>query len=98
MDGSVAEGALWCRGRGGDAAAFGLIFDLHRDRVFRHSLRILQNHDDAEDACGVAFLELGEHVQAELLAEDLACDSSAYARALLVQGWADDGRTQHPRR
>lgn len=58
MDGSVAEDALWRRGLAGDAAAFGLIFDLHRDRVFRHSFRILQNHDDAEDACGVAFLEL----------------------------------------
>lgn len=58
MDGSVAEDALWRRALAGDAAAFGLIFDLHRDRIFRHSFRILRNHDDAEDACGVAFLEL----------------------------------------
>lgn len=52
------EYACWQRGLAGDADAFALIFDLHRDRVFRHAYRVLQNHADAEDAAAVAFLEL----------------------------------------
>jgi len=52
------EAALWHRGLRGDAEAFGALFDLHRDRVFRHAFRILQNHADAEDATAVSFLEL----------------------------------------
>lgn len=35
-----------------------MLFDLHRDRVFRHAYRILQNRADAEDAAAMAFLEL----------------------------------------
>ncbi|MGQ2915017.1 RNA polymerase sigma factor [Microbacterium aurantiacum] len=53
-----AQGTLWERGAAGDDGAFGLIFDLHRDRVFRHAYRILQDVHDAEDASAVAFLEL----------------------------------------
>ena len=53
-----AQGTLWERGAAGDGGAFGLIFDLHRDRVFRHAYRILQDVHDAEDASAVAFLEL----------------------------------------
>ena len=53
-----SEQALWERGVAGDGDAFGLIFDLHRDRVFRHAYRILQDVHDAEDATAVAFLEL----------------------------------------
>jgi RNA polymerase sigma-70 factor (ECF subfamily) len=56
MDGG--ERVLWERGLGGDAEAFGVIFDLHRDRVFRHAYRMLQDQVDAEDAVAVAFLEL----------------------------------------
>lgn len=52
------EYALWQRGLAGDADAFALIFDLHRDRVFRHAYRVLRNHADAEDAAAVSFLEL----------------------------------------
>ncbi|MGN6220579.1 MAG: RNA polymerase sigma factor [Microbacterium sp.] len=50
--------ALWTRGIAGDGEAFGLVFDAFHDRVFRHAYRILQNAHDAEDASGVAFLEL----------------------------------------
>jgi len=53
-----AERALWQRGATGDGGAFGLIFDLHGDRVFRHAYRILRDVQDAEDASAVAFLEL----------------------------------------
>lgn len=53
-----AEESLWARGADGDGEAFGVLFDLHRDRLFRHAYRMLQNTHDAEDACAVAFLEL----------------------------------------
>ncbi|MCS5716157.1 sigma-70 family RNA polymerase sigma factor [Herbiconiux sp. CPCC 205716] len=49
---------LWRRAREGDPAAFGEVFDLHKDRVFRHAYRILLDWHDAEDVAGTAFLEL----------------------------------------
>ncbi|TQK20866.1 RNA polymerase sigma-70 factor (ECF subfamily) [Microbacterium sp. SLBN-154] len=52
------EQALWARAAGGEGDAFGELFDLHRDRVFRHGYRILRDTHDAEDAAAVAFLEL----------------------------------------
>jgi RNA polymerase sigma-70 factor (ECF subfamily) len=53
-----AELALWTRSRAGDQYAFGAIFDLHRDRVFRHAFRLAANRHDAEDVLGTVFLEL----------------------------------------
>lgn len=52
------ESALWSMARGGDAQAFAVIFDLHRDRVFRHALQLLESWPDAEDVAASAFLEL----------------------------------------
>ena len=49
---------LWSRARNGDALAFAAIFDLHRDRVFRQAVRLLDSPPDAEDVCASAFLEL----------------------------------------
>jgi RNA polymerase sigma-70 factor (ECF subfamily) len=54
----VPEQLLWEEARGGDARAFAEIFDLHRDRAFRHAYRLLQDANDAEDAAAIAFLEL----------------------------------------
>lgn len=45
------------RARGGDPEAFGQLFDLHRDRVFRHALRTTASIHDAEDVTGMVFLE-----------------------------------------
>lgn len=53
-----SEQALWERGAAGDGEAFGRIFDLHRDRVFRSAYRLLQDAHEAEDASAAAFLEL----------------------------------------
>lgn len=59
MDGSESsEARLWRRGLDGDDVAFGEIFDLHKDRVFRHAFRLLLDRHDAEDVTGTAFLEL----------------------------------------
>lgn len=40
-----------------DPEAFGELFDLHRDRVFRHALRLTRSVHDAEDVTGMVFLE-----------------------------------------
>jgi RNA polymerase sigma factor (sigma-70 family) len=52
------EFELWTRSLGGDSAAFGELFDEHRDRVFRHAFRLIGNVQDAEDATAAVFLEL----------------------------------------
>jgi len=45
------------RVRDGDADAFGELFDLHHDRVFRQALRMTASLHDAEDVTAVVFLE-----------------------------------------
>lgn len=53
-----AEAELWAIGASGDARAFGAIFDLHRDAVFRAARRLVDDVADAEDLTGVTFLQL----------------------------------------
>jgi RNA polymerase sigma factor (sigma-70 family) len=52
------EESLWSRSLSGDGEAFGVLYDRHRDRVFRHAYRLAGNHHDAEDVMAAAFLEL----------------------------------------
>jgi RNA polymerase sigma-70 factor (ECF subfamily) len=52
------EAAAWADVLRHDGDAFVAIFDLHRDRVFHHALRITANAHDAEDVTAGAFLEL----------------------------------------
>ena len=52
------DGDLWSRSLTGDGDAFGVLFDRHRDRVYRHAYRLAQNRHDAEDTSAAAFLEL----------------------------------------
>ena len=52
------ETALWSRARSGDGRAFASVFDLHRDRAFRHALRLVASAHDAEDVVAAAFFEL----------------------------------------
>lgn len=54
----AGEATLWTRSLDGDAEAFGAVFDLHRDRVFRQAARLLDHRDEAEDIAASAFLEL----------------------------------------
>lgn len=49
---------LWQRSRAGDDEAFALLFDRHRDRVFRHACRLVETRHDAEDITAATFLEL----------------------------------------
>ncbi|MDR6971354.1 sigma-70 family RNA polymerase sigma factor [Leifsonia shinshuensis] len=53
----TGEPAMLVRARRGDPQAFGELFDLHRDRVFRHALRMTRSVHDAEDVTGMVFLE-----------------------------------------
>jgi RNA polymerase sigma factor (sigma-70 family) len=52
-----SEEDLWRRSLEGDSAAFGRLFDLHRDRVFRHACRLAESRQDAEDLVASTFLE-----------------------------------------
>jgi RNA polymerase sigma-70 factor (ECF subfamily) len=52
------DGGLWARSLKGEGEAFGLLFDRHRDRVFRHAYRLAGQRHDAEDIMSTAFLEL----------------------------------------
>jgi RNA polymerase sigma-70 factor (ECF subfamily) len=51
------EAARWDSARAGDPAAFGAIFDLHRNRVFHQALRMAPTIHDAEDVTAATFLE-----------------------------------------
>jgi RNA polymerase sigma factor (sigma-70 family) len=47
----------WANALRGDGEAFGQIFDRHRHRVFRHSLRLVAATADADDIVSITFLE-----------------------------------------
>lgn len=66
----VGEIALWASARDGNADAFAELFDLHRDRVFRHALRLVRAQHDAEDITAAAFLELWRRRDAVRVVED----------------------------
>jgi len=52
------EATAWAAVLASDGDAFVAIFDQHRDRVYRHALRMTANVHDAEDVTAGAFLEL----------------------------------------
>jgi RNA polymerase sigma-70 factor (ECF subfamily) len=52
------EATAWTAVLANDGDAFVAIFDKHRDRVYRHALRMTANVHDAEDVTAGAFLEL----------------------------------------
>lgn len=54
----VDDARLWARSLKGEGEAFGLLFDRHRHRVFRHAYRLSGERHDAEDIVSTAFLEL----------------------------------------
>jgi RNA polymerase sigma-70 factor (ECF subfamily) len=57
-DNRIAEtdDALVQRAKGGDEVAFGMLFDRHRDLVFRFVLQMIRNRDEAEDLVQEAFV------------------------------------------
>ncbi|MGV8886161.1 MAG: RNA polymerase sigma factor [Microbacteriaceae bacterium] len=53
----ATDAESWTHATRGDGEAFGLIFDRHRDRVLRHSLRLVPSWHDAEEVVALTFLE-----------------------------------------
>lgn len=49
---------LWERARENDGKAFGGLFDMHRDRIYRRALSLVDSRHDAEDITASAFFEL----------------------------------------
>lgn len=58
MTDDSTEFELWERARRNDGEAFGLLFDLHRERVYHRALGLLDGRHDAEDVMAAAFFEL----------------------------------------
>lgn len=54
----MSESKDWVLACGGDAAAFGRVFDQHYARVLRQAIRVTDDRHEAEDAAATAFLEL----------------------------------------
>lgn len=54
----IAFEAVWDAVLAGDSRTFGVLYDRHRDRVFRHALRQFSEPVEAEDLTAIAFLEL----------------------------------------
>lgn len=52
-----AEPDEWAAVRSGDAAAFGALFALHRERVLWQAMRSVRSFHDAEDIAALVFLE-----------------------------------------
>lgn len=58
MESLPTDVELWDRALNGDGQRFGMLFDRHRDRVFRHAFWVLGDVHDAEDATAIVFFEL----------------------------------------
>lgn len=54
----VDDRGVWHQVLAGEGDAFGVVWDRHRDRVFRHLLSAGNTPADAEDLTAAAFLEL----------------------------------------
>jgi len=67
---ATSDAALWTSALAGEGEAFGLIFDRHRDRVLRHSLRLVPSWHDAEEVVAVAFLEAWRKRQSVRFVDD----------------------------
>jgi RNA polymerase sigma factor (sigma-70 family) len=52
------EPGAWSASLKNNEDAFAVVFDLHRDRVYHHALRMTSNVHDAEDVVAAAFFEL----------------------------------------
>jgi RNA polymerase sigma-70 factor (ECF subfamily) len=52
-----SDEALWQRVVNGDGEAFGAVFDRHRDRVFRHCVKLVGSAHGAEDITAMVFYE-----------------------------------------
>jgi RNA polymerase sigma-70 factor (ECF subfamily) len=56
MKDRVADLELLDQASRGDGHAFAQLYDMHRDRVFRHVFRLSPSVEDAEDIVGIVFV------------------------------------------
>jgi RNA polymerase sigma factor (sigma-70 family) len=63
FSGQSGEAALVEAAKRGQHAAFGELFARHSKRVYRATLRITKNHEDAEDAAQESFLSAMVHLE-----------------------------------
>ena len=61
-----SDGDLWSRSRGGDAAAFGRLFERHARAIYNYCFRRLGEWGAAEDALSLVFLEAWRRRDQEL--------------------------------
>jgi RNA polymerase sigma-70 factor (ECF subfamily) len=57
MSGNPDDTRAWSRALDGDGEAFGELFDRHRDRIVRHSRRLVASSHDVDDVVAITFLE-----------------------------------------
>ncbi len=60
----------WLQAQHGEGEAFGRIFDRHRDRVYRHVLRLVPVVADADDAVAITFMEAWRRREQARLVDD----------------------------
>lgn len=58
MTDDPTESQLWERARQNDGEAFARLFDLHRHRVYRRAIGLVDSQHDAEDITAATFFEL----------------------------------------
>lgn len=66
----IGESAAWAAALNNDGNAFAAVFDLHRDRVYHHALRVTTSVHDAEDVTAAAFFELWRRKRSVRLVND----------------------------
>jgi RNA polymerase sigma-70 factor (ECF subfamily) len=54
---SISDEAYWGRALAGEGDAFGVIFDRHRSRLYRHSRGLIPSLSDADDVVAITLFE-----------------------------------------
>ena len=103
----------WSQAQHGVGEAFGRVFDRHRDRVYRHVLRLVPVLADADDAVAITFMEAWRRREHARLVDDSLLTwllvtatrvtqnlnrSARRHRALLAKLPADDHAHDHAER
>ena len=63
------DASLWARSRAGDAAAFGMLFELHAKAIYNYCFRRIGDWTAAEDMLSIVFLEAWRRREKELSAD-----------------------------
>src|SRR5689334_6694958 len=64
-----SDSVLWARSRGGDTAAFGLLFERHATAIYNYCFRRIGNRATAQDMLSIVFLEAWRRKDKDLPAD-----------------------------